>query len=144
MGEPMRREFMTTFDDAPDEPWIACRNPTEREESGCRVCFCKQLQNPIDIGFDSAFSVVPVSAFDVRKEGFDLEIIFHIDCHGVNSWTRPLFDKSLSPTDDGIAFRQVFAHHNLMSGERGTHLGSSELAGFMNCLTAELTRFMMA
>ena len=110
MGESVRRQLMTVFDNAPDKLRIALRDPTQREKGGGGAGFCEQLQDAVDVGLDPAFARVPVGAADMGKESFDLEVIFHVHRHGVRcpSWTAR--GRPLAPADDWIGFSRVLAH----------------------------------
>src|SRR6185437_7321131 len=79
----VRSQLVAVVDDGSDQPRVALGDPTEREESRLRLAVGKQLKNAIDILFDAALAAVPLVALDMREKSFDLEIVFHIDGHGV-------------------------------------------------------------
>ena len=88
--------FLTAHD-ALDDLRIALCDPCKRKEGGLRFGIGKQLQNPVHVALDAAFLTVPVAAMNMGKKGFDLKIVFDIDCHGVASRTPRRGHRATAP-----------------------------------------------
>src|ERR1041384_936235 len=83
MRPAVRSQFVTIVDDGSHQPRIALCNPAESEKRRLRLAIGKQLKDAIDIPFDAALAAVPLVPLDMREESLDLEIVLHIDGHGV-------------------------------------------------------------
>ena len=75
---------MTVFDDAPYQARIALRDPTQHKEGGPRLMPVEKFEDDLDVTLDPAGIAVPLAPIDVRLEGGDLEVVFHVDRHGID------------------------------------------------------------
>jgi hypothetical protein len=75
---------MTVFDDAPYEARIALCDPAQREEGGPRVMLVEKLEDDLDVTLDPTGIAVPLATVEVGLKGLDLEVIFHVNSHGVD------------------------------------------------------------
>ncbi len=65
--------------DALHQVGVALRDPSQDEERAARVVAGEQLEQPVDVLLHAAAGALPLGARDVRRQGLDLEVLFHVD-----------------------------------------------------------------
>ena len=83
VGEAVTGQLMTVFDDAPYEARIALRDPAQHKEGGPHVMLVEKFEDDLDVALDPTGVAVPLAPIDVGLKGGDLEVVFHVNRHGV-------------------------------------------------------------
>jgi hypothetical protein len=60
------------------------RDPTEHEERGLDAVRIEELEDAIDVAIDPKLDAVPIRDAEMRLECRDLEVVLHVDGHGVD------------------------------------------------------------
>jgi hypothetical protein len=84
----MRRYLMACRGDAPYKIRKTFRNPAKHEKRPQQLGFVEDLEQPVGVAADAAVECVPFGSTDAVLERGDLEIILHVDGHGVHDGTR--------------------------------------------------------
>jgi hypothetical protein len=77
-------EFVAGGDDAADEGGMALGDPAEGEEGGGDAGLGELFEDAVGVGFHPAGEAVPGIARDGAGEGLDLEVVLHVDGHGID------------------------------------------------------------
>ena len=94
-------EFVPAGNDAANERRVAFCDPAQREKGRLDPRRIENLEQTVDIAFDSAGQSVPVAAIDSLGESLNLEIVLDIDRHRVDQHRRYRAHKRRSGTAGG-------------------------------------------
>ena len=101
MAVPVTRNFVTGFTDTADQRPRPLAYPAEDEECRLDASRFEQAQEPISVRLEAPLHASPVIACDRSRERRDMEVILHIDSHGIQFACCP------------YAFRARHLHHAL-------------------------------
>ena len=71
--------------DAADQARIALGHPAEHEERGAHPRVGEHRQQSVGVGLDAAGVAVPGVRADDVGEGRDVEVVLHVDRHGIDN-----------------------------------------------------------
>src|SRR5579864_8627046 len=89
MGVPVACELMTFSNDGTNKPRVSLGYPSEHKKRCRHACVRKETEHLIGIRLDPARETLPRAAIDASRKGLHLEVILHIDRHGVADAATP-------------------------------------------------------
>ena len=75
----MAGRLMAALDNPKYELRITLRHPAQDEERGSDVAIVQKIEDVFCISLHAAFEIAPGMAVDSAREGFNVEIILHVD-----------------------------------------------------------------
>jgi hypothetical protein len=101
MGPAVTAEFVALSHDPANQVRIALGHPPEAKERSGHVVIAEELEDPIGVPLDASFKIVPLVPMDNVRESLHLEIVFHIDGHGIDQFTGLSPRSAVDPQETG-------------------------------------------